>query len=439
MSPSLLTRILALGVGAAVAVLVLLAVPVTFIVAQDAREDVDRSAELTARSVADTAAGRAGSADELESVVASVNDGDVQVTVVLPDGDTVGAARSDCAGSDAGADATGPEPGGAPGSPPRQVEGGRLVTVEAQAASGDVSVCAFVPDGAENAQTLSRLGAVGGAALGVLAVVAGAAVLLARRVARPLAAVAATADRLARGDLDARVPDAGPPEVRRVGSALNGLAARIGELLQLERETAADLSHRLRTPLMAIRLDVEALPDSPAKAELEDHVAHLQRTLTSVIRTARRPQREGAAPRCDVVGVARERFAFWSALLEDQGRMTTFSAPPGELRVRCAAEDLAAALDALLENAVAHTPEGTPVAVEIDPGTDATVRVDVKDQGPGIPAAALERGRSDRGSTGLGLDIARACAEATGGGLSVRSDGQWSVVRMALTRFPVGR
>ncbi|MCF4123100.1 hypothetical protein L1785_19185 [Antribacter sp. KLBMP9083] len=61
-----------------------------------------------------------------------------------------------------------------------------------------------------------------------------------------------------------------------------------------------------------------------------------------------------------------------------------------------------------------------------------TVIVDVKDQGPGIPAVALERGRSDRGSTGLGLDIVGTCAEATGGGLEVRTDGQWSVVRPAL-------
>ncbi len=107
-----------------------------------------------------------------------------------------------------------------------------------------------------------------------------------------------------------------------------------------------------------------------------------------MIRAARRPQREGAAPRCDVVGVARERFGFWSALLE--------------------------------------------VALGADAAPDGTVVVDVKDQGPGIPAAALERGRSDRGSTGLGLDIARACAEATRGGLSVRSDGEWSVVRLVL-------
>ena len=58
----------------------------------------------------------------------------------------------------------------------------------------------------------------------------------------------------------------GPPEVRRAGAGLNRLAVRIGELLAHERETVADLSHRLRTPLTALRIDAESLRDG---AEME--------------------------------------------------------------------------------------------------------------------------------------------------------------------------
>ena len=84
---------------------------------------------------------------------------------------------------------------------------------------------------------------------------------LARSLVRPLTALAQASDRLAAGDLFARAAVAGPSEVRRAGAGLNRLAVRIGELLAHERETVADLSHRLRTPLTALRIDAESLRD----------------------------------------------------------------------------------------------------------------------------------------------------------------------------------
>ncbi len=93
---------------------------------------------------------------------------------------------------------------------------------------------------------------------------------------------------------------------------------------------------------------------------------------------------------------------------------------------------------ALLENAVAHTPDATPVAVwaRRDGDRPGHVLIEVCDRGPGFDADAVRRGRSDRGSTGLGLDIAAACARASGGVLSVlRADRDgiaWTVVRLRL-------
>ncbi len=86
--------------------------------------------------------------------------------------------------------------------------------------------------------------------------------------------------------------------------------------------------------------------------------------------------------------------------------------------VRAAAEDLAAAIDALLENVVAHTPEGTAFAVRLTADAGGG-RLEVSDDGPGLPTEEPVRGRSDRGSSGLGLDIARRCAEATGGSMTL--------------------
>ena len=86
--------------------------------------------------------------------------------------------------------------------------------------------------------------------------------LLARSLTRPLDAVGAAAERLARGDLDTRVEPEGTHETREIARAMNRLATRIGELLAAEREQVADLSHRLRTPITVLRLDVESLPDA---------------------------------------------------------------------------------------------------------------------------------------------------------------------------------
>lgn len=254
--------------------------------------------------------------------------------------------------------------------------------------------------------------------LGLLLLAAGAAELLTRRLVRPLERTAATAHRISAGDVGARAPTDGPREIAEVGAALNQLGDRIDELIAEERETVADLSHRLRTPLTALRLDAEALRDPVEADRVGTHVSSLERTLTAVIHAARRPQREGRMPSCDAAAVVAERVAFWSALTEEQERTATINLADSPLLVRGSAEDLVAAVDALLENVVAHTPEGTGFSVRL--GVHAHgARLEVSDAGPGLPADALIRGRSDRGSTGLGLSIARRCAELSGGQIRI--------------------
>jgi signal transduction histidine kinase len=88
------------------------------------------------------------------------------------------------------------------------------------------------------------------------------------------------------------------------------------------------------------------------------------------------------------------------------------------LPVRLAADDLSAAIDALLGNVFAHTPEGVAVDVRAT-GDGQGVRIEVADRGPGLPPEAADRGHSGGGSTGLGLDIARRTAEAAGGRLEL--------------------
>ena len=146
----------------------------------------------------------------------------------------------------------------------------------------------------------------------------------------------------------------------------------------------------------------------------------LQRTVNEIIREARRPASQGTRVACDATQVVAGRAAFWQPLADDQDRRLATKIAPGPVLVGVSRDDLAACTDILLENVFSHTPEGTAFSVRVSHRAGGGAWVVVSDGGPGFadPDAA-RRGRSSAGSTGLGLDIARRIAEASGGTLTV--------------------
>ncbi|MFI5928603.1 ATP-binding protein [Micromonospora sp. NPDC051543] len=260
------------------------------------------------------------------------------------------------------------------------------------------------------------------ALLGVVLVLIGLAVAdrLARTLVRPISDLSAVSHRLANAELGARVVPAGPAELREVAGALNHLAGRIQVLLLQEREQVADLSHRLRTPLTALRLEAESLRDPDDAVRIAAAADGLERAVTGLIQQARwRRAPVPGAVASDAAAIVADRVAFWSVLAEDTGRAVHLDLAPGPLTVGVAADDLTAAVDALLGNVFAHTPDGTPFTVRLvsDAGE---VLLTVADEGPGLPPGAVQRGASAAGSTGLGLDIARRAAQSGGGRLELR-------------------
>jgi len=276
-----------------------------------------------------------------------------------------------------------------------------------------------------------------GGILMVIAVVG--ADLLGRWVSAPVSELAAVAHRLRAGELDARAKPRGPVEAVELGEALNRLADRIGELLIAEREAVADLSHRLRTPVTALRLDAEAVIETDLADRLRDHIGHLERTVDAIVKDARRPVRSTLRRSCDAASVVRDRVAFWSALAVDQGRDLTVSIPSVVTLAAIDAADLVDLVDALVDNVFAHTPDETTFAVSLVSSGPGLVRLEVADSGPGVANKddVARRGHSTGHSTGLGLDIVRRAAIAAGGDLVIGtspSGGMLATVTLGVTR-----
>ncbi|WP_042381451.1 sensor histidine kinase [Streptacidiphilus melanogenes] len=280
---------------------------------------------------------------------------------------------------------------------------------------------------------------------------------LGAQVVRSSRRLSRAAHQIGSGDLDSRVDPSGPPELQRVGAAFNAMADRVVELLAVERELVADLSHRLRTPLTALHLAAERMGPTPDAQRVTAAIDQLESELQAIIAAARTPLATGPmgralqasegrpgeasgrtkeaqgggsrlgsagrdrdeAPVCEAADVVERRAGFWATLAEHQGRPCEVRVSSEPTPVNLSADDLGAVVDALVGNVFRHTPAGTAFTVDVT-RTALAVQLTLEDAGPGIadPESALARGSSDS-STGLGLDIALRAAIATRGNLRI--------------------
>jgi len=295
------------------------------------------------------------------------------------------------------------------------VEGGRAVLVPSVQQGGSTAVVRiFVSD----AELMAGVGRARAILVGLSLALVGISVFmtdrLARRMVRPVEELSVASAELAKGDLNAQVQPDGPPEIVEVGQQFNRLASEVASLLQAERETAADLSHRLRTPLTAARLDAERIADDADRETMMRDLDAIERSVDHSIRALRAPGRVVAAT-SELEIVAAERAAFWEPLAAEQRRDFKVHVPNSRTAIGVEPDDLVAAIDALIGNVFAHTPEGTPYVLNVEVGErEATLQI--ADDGPGFsPEGPQQRGLSTGGSTGLGLDIARQTAALAGG------------------------
>ncbi|MCB2016844.1 MAG: HAMP domain-containing protein, partial [Hydrogenophaga sp.] len=245
------------------------------------------------------------------------------------------------------------------------------------------------------------------------------AVLLARRLAAPLARLASATARVGEGQLPEPLPETGPSEVAALSRRFNTMAAQVRDLLSARTTLLAGISHDLRTPLTRMRLALEMLRTHPSErliAGLERDLDQMNELIATALDLGRGLSNE-APQRADIAQLLRQ-------LAEEQGSATRpvqVHCPACERQVPVLA--LRRALANLLQNALRYAPDG-PVELVCE-ADGAVCRLGVLDRGPGIapdqveamfqPFHRAEPSRSPvTGGSGLGLSIVRELARANG-------------------------
>ena len=382
-------------------------VPLLFLVRRQAQErgqvEAERQAQTTAGLVALAAAG-AETLDRtaLANAIGNLPEG---VGILLPDGSTVGDIPE-------GGDVLATVRLGTPAA--GFVSGSWQVGIPVATRHGLMAALAAVPESELTRGVVPAWIAL--IVLGVLVVAAavGLALRMGRELVRPVDELADVATRLGEGDLEARARVTDPPELAAVGQALNQLSGRLQEMIRAERESLADLSHQLRTPLAGLKLAAERLPDSDSA--IVEAVDRMQTAVDSLIKEVRAGA--PAAKTANLRAVMVKRVTFWRVLAEEQDRSVSITDSIHPLMVGLPEDVIGSIVDTLIENVLTHTATGVDLGVgwSVD---DGFAKIWVEDAGAGFSQGfdPTTRGVSGGGSTGLGLDIARKTAEAAGGSL----------------------
>lgn len=252
--------------------------------------------------------------------------------------------------------------------------------------------------------------------------------VLARRLSRPFKELAQDADRLGLGHFDIDPPRYAIPEAEAIAEALRSSSERLGELVRREREFASNASHQLRTPITALRLELEDLslwPQTPPEVadELNRYLPELDRLSSAIdeLLGLARGHRLGDAIEVDLAELTADVVDRWSPLVQAAGHELRH-VDGGPVPARIVPGPVLQILDVLVENAATH---GTgAIAVEAE-DVGPYVRIVVRDEGRRTFGNEIfERGTSQKTDSegGLGLTIAADLATTMGGYLKLTDD-----------------
>ena len=286
------------------------------------------------------------------------------------------------------------------------------------------------------------------------------AFVIAGSVARPLQKMAVAAEAIAEGDYDQQLPPQGPEEVQRVADSFNSMAAQVKLSQQAQQDFVANVSHDLKTPITSIRGWSQALLDGTAVTPTEQQQAatvinkeadRLARMVSQLLDLARieSGQLQMAREPVDLAQVLTD--VQQNSYLRAQGQdihltLETTPVPP----VLGDHDRLVQVFTNLVDNALAHTPTGGRIHLQVRPHGDKVVEGVVQDTGTGIPPEELSRvferfyqvdkaRTSERRGAGLGLAIVQELVAAHNGRVQARSqvgEGTVFTVRLPITDVP---
>ncbi|GGP40804.1 sensor histidine kinase [Saccharothrix coeruleofusca] len=220
----------------------------------------------------------------------------------------------------------------------------------------------------------------------------------------------------------------GPPELRQLSRSFDQMAANVGDVLAAQRAFVADASHQLRNPLTALKLRLSNLEGHVSGEAREHQLAalaeadRLNRILDELLSMARAESSSVDPVPVDLDRAVAGRLSAWTPAAASRDVHLVLDGEPGG-QVLAPPRGVEAVLDALLDNALKFTAEGSLVRVDVR-RLDGVVRLSVRDGGPGLAEDELERA-TDRfwrsplhqnvPGSGLGLSIVRRIVERVGG------------------------
>jgi signal transduction histidine kinase len=276
--------------------------------------------------------------------------------------------------------------------------------------------------------------------VGGAGVAAAIGLLLANKALAPVRGIIAAARRIDAHNLDARLPESGPPdEIRDVAAVLNQALDRIAQAVRAQQRFIAVASHELRTPLAIIQGYAELLAHwqeqdaevtQQASDAIREEAARMRRMTMRLLILARgeRPER-GRWERMDLSALA--RGVYETMLVVAENRDLRLDAP-SPVEVFGDPEHLQQIVVILLDNALKYTPKGGAITVRVSQDRHASPSLSVRDDGPGIPPEFVPHlfepfFRGDEAHSraqdgfGLGLSIAQLLARAHGGAIRVET------------------
>lgn len=255
-------------------------------------------------------------------------------------------------------------------------------------------------------------------------VLVGLLALLLRRITEPLAALTRRLERFAdTRETDGQIEPSGPADTRRLIEAHNTMEARIAALLDEKDVMLGAIGHDLKTPLAALRVRIESVPDDAERRRMAATIEDIARTLDDILSLARVGRPTDPLETTDLAALVASVVEEY----EDMAEPVTFGISE-RIALPLRATWLRRALRNLIGNALRYGERAT-VSLRRE-GGDAVIRIE--DEGPGIPQGDLARmlepftrGEGSRnratGGAGLGLAIARAIAEQHGGRLVLKN------------------